>query len=102
MTRSESYSAFRTALSMGKIKRALTCENCGSNKEIDGHHEDYSQPLVVTWLCRSCHQKLHYMKDPGRVGRMKATRKQTQGLNLDDYQEFYRKRRAREARASSE
>lgn len=26
---------------------------------LEAHHEDYSQPLVVIWLCRSHHRKLH-------------------------------------------
>ena len=31
---------------------------CG-NKESHAHHEDYSKPLDVIWLCKSCHQRLH-------------------------------------------
>jgi len=27
--------------------------------EIQAHHDDYSQPLEVRWLCKSHHMKLH-------------------------------------------
>ena len=25
----------------------------------DPHNEDYSKPLEVVWLCKSCHKRLH-------------------------------------------
>mgnify|MGYP001611599223 CR=1 FL=1 len=36
------------------------CEVCG-NPKVDGHHDDYSKPLDVRWLCRS-HHRLHHNK----------------------------------------
>jgi len=31
---------------------------CGSIN-VQGHHEDYSKPLEVVWLCPRCHTRLH-------------------------------------------
>jgi hypothetical protein len=37
------------------------CEVCGAEK-VDAHHEDYTQPLAVRWLCRTHHMELHRME----------------------------------------
>jgi hypothetical protein len=34
------------------------CSQCGAPKT-DAHHEDYSKPLDVVWLCRKCHRLRH-------------------------------------------
>lgn len=34
------------------------CERCGVAK-VDAHHDDYSKPLDVRWLCRACHTRHH-------------------------------------------
>ena len=38
------------------------CSRCGAVKAV-AHHEDYSKPLDVTWLCLSCHQRRHVELD---------------------------------------
>ena len=38
------------------------CEACDSIDDIEMHHDDYDKPLVVRWLCKSCHDELHIMK----------------------------------------
>jgi len=31
---------------------------CGE-KKAHGHHDDYTKPLAVKWLCRKHHEELH-------------------------------------------
>lgn len=36
------------------------CEKCGAGwRECDMHHDDYSKPLDVRFLCRPCHLAEH-------------------------------------------
>lgn len=46
-----------------KLNRPDHCENCGTKTRLCGHHEDYSKPLIVIWLCQICHLKRHNIKD---------------------------------------
>ena len=50
-------SKLRDAVKRGKIIR-MPCEVCGEARS-HGHHEDYSKPLEVRWLCSKCHGKEH-------------------------------------------
>jgi len=34
------------------------CGSCGAEKA-EKHHDDYGQPLKVTWLCMPCHRARH-------------------------------------------
>jgi len=45
--------AVKQALAKGTLKR-LPCEVCGSISS-EAHHEDYSKPLEVEWLCNLHH-----------------------------------------------
>ena len=51
--------AVMKAITAGKIKRPETCETCGGNGLIHGHHDDYSKKLEVRWLCAPCHGVTH-------------------------------------------
>ncbi len=46
-------------LRSGKLIRPKSCSQCGSECKPDGHHDDYSKPAEVRWLCCSCHAKAH-------------------------------------------
>jgi hypothetical protein len=45
----------RYAISKGIIKKPTKCEVCELVKPLQAHHEDYSKPLEVIFLCYSCH-----------------------------------------------
>jgi hypothetical protein len=57
----------RWALDAGRITRPNVCEQCGiidpkrtdGRTLIHGHHDDYSKPLDVRWLCCKCHNAHH-------------------------------------------
>lgn len=49
------------ALEYGKLYRK-PCEKCGSDNDIQAHHDDYSKPLEVRWLCRMHHLEHHGME----------------------------------------
>ena len=51
------YLKVKRAVDSGKIIKT-PCVICG-NKKSEGHHEDYSKPLEVIWLCRLHHAELH-------------------------------------------
>lgn len=47
----------RNAVRAGKLTKC-PCEICGA-MEVEAHHDDYSKPLVVRWLCRVHHNEMH-------------------------------------------
>lgn len=49
--------AVENAIRDGRLVR-LSCEVCGDAKS-EAHHEDYSKPLDVKWLCLKHHRQAH-------------------------------------------
>lgn len=50
--------ALNQAVSRGEVRRH-DCVFCGDHRS-QGHHEDYSKPLQVVWLCQKHHQAVHH------------------------------------------
>lgn len=50
--------AVRSALKSGKLLK-MPCQVCG-NEKVHAHHEDYSKPLDVVWLCVRHHEDVHH------------------------------------------
>jgi hypothetical protein len=46
-------------------KPCVVCASDNSQK----HHEDYTKPLEVIWMCRTCHLEYHKQKElkPAKV-----------------------------------
>lgn len=52
----------RNAVKSGRIAKPGACSECLQaypKAQIHGHHEDYSKPYDVTWLCATCHGRQH-------------------------------------------
>ena len=53
----------QSAVRSGKIIKPDKCEECGmtggTGKWLHAHHEDYSKPLSVEWICTKCHANRH-------------------------------------------
>lgn len=46
-------------ISRGKLERPKQCEKCAKECKPEAHHTDYSQPLLINWLCKICHKHEH-------------------------------------------
>lgn len=57
-------SAIANAIKRGKINKPKFCENCQETGKIHGHHDDYSKPYEVKWLCVKCHVSWHKNNQP--------------------------------------
>lgn len=55
----KAHTKVRSAVLSGKIIKPDRCEKCKRLRALHGHHHDYSKPLDVEWLCRSCHALEH-------------------------------------------
>lgn len=62
------------AIAKGTIKPKKRCEVCKKKERIDAHHDDYSKPLAVKWLCRKCHRHADLLRAQAEAGDKIITR----------------------------
>lgn len=60
----------RRAVRRGDIARG-PCELCGTTVNVHGHHDDYTKPLEVRWLCVSHHNSFHKAAARGETERVR-------------------------------
>lgn len=53
------HSAVQKALRSKELKKPLYCFKCNKIKDLHAHHLNYDKPLLVIWLCVSCHVTHH-------------------------------------------
>jgi Zn finger protein HypA/HybF involved in hydrogenase expression len=59
----------RNAVRNGKLIRPSHCSDCEcEHNRLHGHHDDYSKPLDVRWLCPTCHKQWHKINGAGLNG----------------------------------
>ena len=54
-----------SAIQLGKMKKQ-PCEVCGEARS-QAHHDDYSKPLEVRWLCPKHHGEHHHNENVARI-----------------------------------
>ena len=52
----------------GRLTKPNKCQECGGKTRLHGHHDDYSKPLQVRWLCPACHHQWHASHGEGLNG----------------------------------
>jgi hypothetical protein len=48
----------RNRIFRGKLIKPDRCEECLQGAVVQSHHDDYSKPLEIKWLCRQCHKEV--------------------------------------------
>lgn len=46
------------AIERGEL-RVLPCEICHTTEDVQAHHDDYSKPMYIRWLCLEHHSAAH-------------------------------------------
>lgn len=60
------YRIVQRAVAGGRLRAPGACSHCGiPNVRLHAHHDDYSRPLDVRWLCSKCHVAEHQYNTDG-------------------------------------
>jgi hypothetical protein len=55
----KAHTAVKSAIRNGTLVNPGVCSICDKIGKIIGHHEDYSKPLDIEWMCDVCHKQRH-------------------------------------------
>ncbi len=61
--KSKAHKLVERALKSGELTK-MPCEICSSEETVHAHHDDYSKPLTIRWLCREHHIEWHTHTSP--------------------------------------
>lgn len=70
----ENYHKYKEKVSARNATRRLRlnkpdrCSACNEIKKVEAHHDDYSKPLDIRWLCVECHNEWHIKNGSGLNG----------------------------------
>lgn len=58
--KARAHDAVKNALRAGLLVKPTICQRCGlrATEPLHAHHEDYTKPLAVLFVCRRCHREL--------------------------------------------
>ncbi len=69
-------SAVFLSVQSGALVRPSCCSICGGNNNgevIQGHHDDYTKPLEVRWVCMECHRDIHFPnRDKSKINKVET------------------------------
>ena len=85
--------AVSRAIRAGKLVKQ-PCIRCGGLPAV-AHHDDYSKPLDVIWLCRKHHVELHLERGDNMRGRQSTPRLRIFSFSATDPQTAWLKAEAR-------
>lgn len=55
--------AVNSLVRKGVLSKPSTCMECSKLGKVEAHHDDYSKPLEVLWVCRKCHFRKHTINE---------------------------------------
>lgn len=54
----KAHQLLNNAVCAGRVVKPDLCSNCKKKRRLEAHHEDYSKPYDVEWLCCKCHNAI--------------------------------------------
>jgi hypothetical protein len=86
-TQTQAHGMVSWAVEKGVLIRK-SCEICGSETNVHAHHDDYSEPLKIRWLCHNHHFEYH---------KNERQKKATNSKPVEQQNNFYTKEEAAKA-----